>query len=71
MENFMAKIKRTKSGNIQITMTEEQAQAVRDLFGITNSISRRKVCSKFDCVWTDKQDEDYRVVYNLIDDFKG
>lgn len=67
-DNFMAKIKRTKNGNIQITMTEEQALAVCDLFGFTSFIGRQSTCRSFNSTWTRTKDDNYRVVYNLIHD---
>jgi len=67
----MAKIKTTKNGNIQITISPEQAYAIRDIVARTSYNTRKEACYVLHEDWTRSQDDNLSVVFNLIDDFIG
>ena len=67
----MAKIKTTKNGNIQMTISLEQAKAVRDIVGKSNIFARTKMVKKFHDVWTEESDDALLQVYYLINNFNG
>ena len=66
----MAKIKTTKNGNIQMTISPDQAQAIRDIVGRSNYCARKEMCNSFVSSsknrWTIEEDNALSEVYHLI-----
>lgn len=71
----MAKIKTTKNGNIQMTISPEQAKAIRDIVGRSNSCARKEMCNSFGNGQhnrgTMEEDAALKEVFELISDFYG
>ena len=60
------KIKRTKSGNIRITMDEETALSLKDLMGKSNFTTRAKMLAGFGNDWCREEDDRCLSVYYAI-----
>ena len=60
------KIKRTKSGNIRITMDEDTALSLKDLMGKSNFTTRVKMLAGFGNNWCREEDDRcLRVFYEI------
>ena len=70
-KGYTMKIKRTRKGNIQLTVTEEQANAIRNLVGRSNRTARTNMIINLGGFWTIPEDDTLLQVYHMIDDFNN
>ena len=64
--NKNVKYKKTPNGNVKITMTEEEAMAMRDFIGWTSSMGRIDLVKKHGMFWSPERDKYLGNIHLLI-----